>query len=236
MYQHFSTMLFGAIDCAENEHQERAICEKEADEWILVDYIDACTNCSNDESADLRREPFPNAAIFSSPASPVELLGERSDSCFLQLDSCTLEESWFITPPPCFTAGGCAPVQMETSPLENLLIEHPSMSVYTVYNVQSNVRENSGTAEYESESFRGNTADQVGHHIHFYTAAAATQTDSVVQASQLRYVQRGKEHDARHLVNRNSIRRQNLTRECLSRQVKHTSHVLQQPCQRQYNY
>ncbi|XP_072880322.1 tumor protein p53-inducible nuclear protein 1 isoform X2 [Hemitrygon akajei] len=170
MYQHLSTMLFGAIDCAESEQQERAICEKEADEWILVDYI-----------------------------------------------------------------GGCTPVQVETSPLENLLIEHPSMSVYTVYNVQSNVRENSGTAEYESETLRGNTAN-LGHHIHFYAATTATQTDSVVQASQLRHVQRGKEHDARHLVNRNSIRRQNLTRECLSRQVKHTSHVLQQPCQRQYNY
>ncbi|XP_026286651.1 mucin-7 isoform X2 [Frankliniella occidentalis] len=38
-----------------------------------------------------------------------------------------LEESWFVTPPPCFTSGS---VPLETSPLENLLIEHPSMSVY----------------------------------------------------------------------------------------------------------
>ena len=40
----------------------------------------------------------------------------------------SFEESWFLTPPPCFTSEG--PVHMETSPLENLLIEHPSMSVY----------------------------------------------------------------------------------------------------------
>lgn len=40
---------------------------------------------------------------------------------------CGLDESWFITPPPCFTAEG-APA--ETSPMEDLLIEHPSMSVY----------------------------------------------------------------------------------------------------------
>ncbi|XP_014261544.1 tumor protein p53-inducible nuclear protein 2 [Cimex lectularius] len=39
-----------------------------------------------------------------------------------------MEESWFVTPPPCFTSTG--PVMVETSPLENLLIEHPSMSVY----------------------------------------------------------------------------------------------------------
>ncbi|KAI8120163.1 Tumor protein p53-inducible nuclear protein 1 [Lucilia cuprina] len=39
-----------------------------------------------------------------------------------------MDESWFVTPPPCFTSIG--PINMETSPYENLLIEHPSMSVY----------------------------------------------------------------------------------------------------------
>ena len=39
-----------------------------------------------------------------------------------------LEESWYLTPPPCFTRAG--PVNVETSPLEDLLIDHPSMSVY----------------------------------------------------------------------------------------------------------
>lgn len=42
--------------------------------------------------------------------------------------SCQNEEGWFVTPPPCFTSVG--PADMETTPLENLLIEHPSMSVY----------------------------------------------------------------------------------------------------------
>lgn len=35
----------------------------------------------------------------------------------------TMEESWFVTPPSCFTSQG--PIQLEISPLENLLIEHP---------------------------------------------------------------------------------------------------------------
>lgn len=39
-----------------------------------------------------------------------------------------LDESWYVTPPACFTRAG--PVNVETSPLEDLLIEHPSMSVY----------------------------------------------------------------------------------------------------------
>ncbi len=41
-----------------------------------------------------------------------------------------IEESWMVTPPPCFTAGGSSPQQLATSPMEDLLIEHPSMSVY----------------------------------------------------------------------------------------------------------
>jgi hypothetical protein len=40
----------------------------------------------------------------------------------------SMDDSWFVTPPSCFTSTG--PIQLETSPLENLLIEHPSMSVY----------------------------------------------------------------------------------------------------------
>ncbi|XP_014900568.1 tumor protein p53-inducible nuclear protein 1 [Poecilia latipinna] len=55
---------------------------------------------------------------------------EEEEGGFLRLDACSLEESWFVTPPPCFTGHGGQPVLLETSPLENLLIEHPSMSVY----------------------------------------------------------------------------------------------------------
>jgi hypothetical protein len=36
---------------------------------------------------------------------------------------------WLITPPPCFLRSGSAPTPA-ANPLENLLIEHPSMSVY----------------------------------------------------------------------------------------------------------
>lgn len=37
----------------------------------------------------------------------------------------SMDESWFVTPPPCFTSVG--PVSMEMSPFENLLIEHPRL-------------------------------------------------------------------------------------------------------------
>nr|XP_014090336.1 uncharacterized protein LOC106617574 isoform X1 [Bactrocera oleae]XP_014090337.1 uncharacterized protein LOC106617574 isoform X1 [Bactrocera oleae]XP_014090338.1 uncharacterized protein LOC106617574 isoform X1 [Bactrocera oleae]XP_014090339.1 uncharacterized protein LOC106617574 isoform X1 [Bactrocera oleae]XP_014090340.1 uncharacterized protein LOC106617574 isoform X1 [Bactrocera oleae]XP_036230047.1 uncharacterized protein LOC106617574 isoform X1 [Bactrocera oleae]XP_036230048.1 uncharac len=40
----------------------------------------------------------------------------------------TMVDSWYMTPPPCFVSTG--PIYMEMSPFENLLIEHPSMSIY----------------------------------------------------------------------------------------------------------
>ncbi|XP_015233630.1 PREDICTED: tumor protein p53-inducible nuclear protein 1 [Cyprinodon variegatus] len=55
---------------------------------------------------------------------------EEEEGGFLRVDARSLEESWFVTPPPCFTGHSGQPVLLETSPLENLLIEHPSMSVY----------------------------------------------------------------------------------------------------------
>ncbi|KAI1285526.1 Tumor protein p53-inducible nuclear protein 1 [Halotydeus destructor] len=41
----------------------------------------------------------------------------------------TMEDSWFVTPPPCFTRPNT--FMMESSPLEDILIEHPSMSVFS---------------------------------------------------------------------------------------------------------
>ncbi|XP_042187894.1 tumor protein p53-inducible nuclear protein 1 [Callorhinchus milii] len=235
MYQRFSSMLFGEIDGAERESQELEISEKEDEEWILVDYIDTCTNCSREETDGMDRATSPNSAMFSSSTSSLELLGNSSDPCFLQLDSCALEESWFITPPPCFTAGGQAPVQVEMSPMENLLIEHPSMSVYTVHNIHSSLRENSRSVEYENPTVRTESPARVSHHIRCYAAALAAHTSFLEQANQIRHSQRAKEHLEKHLLNRNNIRRQNLIRESSSRQTKHSGHVLHQPCQRQYN-
>jgi hypothetical protein len=71
--------------------------------------------------------------------------------------SCQNEEGWFVTPPPCFTSIG--PADMETTPLENLLIEHPSMSVYhspTVSSVMPEKRTLASIAS-NSESFDDDT-------------------------------------------------------------------------------
>lgn len=99
--------------------------------------LDTCTGLSaaEDEDEDIIEEsPTDHPSVFSCLPASLECLADTSDSCFLQFEPCPLEESWFITPPPCFTAGGLTTLKVETSPMENLLIEHPSMSVYAVHN------------------------------------------------------------------------------------------------------
>eukprot|EP00062_Callorhinchus_milii_P003969 gi/632941865/ref/XP_007886103.1/ PREDICTED: tumor protein p53-inducible nuclear protein 1 isoform X2 [Callorhinchus milii] len=141
------------------------------------------------------------------------------------------DEEWILVD----YIGGQAPVQVEMSPMENLLIEHPSMSVYTVHNIHSSLRENSRSVEYENPTVRTESPARVSHHIRCYAAALAAHTSFLEQANQIRHSQRAKEHLEKHLLNRNNIRRQNLIRESSSRQTKHSGHVLHQPCQRQYN-
>lgn len=73
-----------------------------------------------------------NSTAETDPDGQVEEEEEEEENGFFRLDVGSLEESWFVTPPPCFTGRGSQPV-LETSPLENLLIEHPSMSVYAYH-------------------------------------------------------------------------------------------------------
>ncbi|XP_061676528.1 tumor protein p53-inducible nuclear protein 1 [Syngnathoides biaculeatus] len=103
-------------------------------------------DCDDDDDDDLVMIPSPVASPPIRYASCTSLNStadtdpdgggeddegeEEEESDFLRLDASSLEESWFVTPPPCFTGRGVQSVLVETSPLENLLIEHPSMSVY----------------------------------------------------------------------------------------------------------
>lgn len=109
------------------------------DEWSPT--ADTCTNCSVEEADIVEASTTDSSPVFSCLSSPLEHLPEASESCFIQFESCPMEESWFITPPPCFTAGGLTTIKVETSPMENLLIEHPSMSVYAVHNTCHSLNE-----------------------------------------------------------------------------------------------
>lgn len=221
--------------------QEPEFCEKEDDEWILVDFIDTCTGFSaeeEEEDEDIGEESSAeHTSVFSCLPASLECLADTSDSCFLQFESCPMEESWFITPPPCFTAGGLTTIKVETSPMENLLIEHPSMSVYAVHNSCPGLSEAScANDEYNSSGPRMEAQSEMGKHIHCCVAALAAQATFLEQPKNFRPSQWIKGHSERQSLNRNGLRRQNLTRDCHTRQMKHSGWVVHQPCPRQYNY
>ena len=72
--------------------------------------------------------PHPFPPSYQVLADTVDYNSLTRSSSTSSLPALSFDESWFLTPPPCFTLEG--PIHMETSPMENLLIEHPSMSVY----------------------------------------------------------------------------------------------------------
>ncbi|XP_054841351.1 tumor protein p53-inducible nuclear protein 1 isoform X2 [Eublepharis macularius] len=152
MFQRLNNMFVGEINNFPS--QEPEFSEKEEEEWILVDFIDTCTNFSTvvEEEGDIPdSSPVDHSPVFSCIPNSLECLDDASESCFIQFDSCPIEESWFITPPPCFTAGGLTAIKVETSPMENLLIEHPSMSVYAVHNACHSLNKASCADEEEEE-------------------------------------------------------------------------------------
>ncbi|XP_067015841.1 tumor protein p53-inducible nuclear protein 1 isoform X2 [Anabrus simplex] len=101
------------------------------DDWVLVEKTGNRQDEANNSVESLSTLAVAISTIPHSVSSTNDiedhhpLTGSSSTS---SLPCLSFEESWFLTPPPCFTSEG--PIHMETSPLENLLIEHPSMSVY----------------------------------------------------------------------------------------------------------
>ncbi|KDR14245.1 tumor protein p53-inducible nuclear protein 2 [Zootermopsis nevadensis] len=105
------------------------------DDWVLVEKTEDDRSEHSEESSETLSaleltvstipHPFPPPYRLPADTTDYHSLTWVSSST---LPSLSFEESWFLTPPPCFTSEG--PIHMETSPLENLLIEHPSMSVY----------------------------------------------------------------------------------------------------------
>ncbi|NXY87485.1 T53I1 protein, partial [Alcedo cyanopectus] len=236
MFQRLNNMLMGEIE--DLSSQEPEFSEKEDEEWILVDFIDTCTDCSM-QPMDGTEVPAPSSSpVFPCLPAPLEHLPEPNESCFIQFESCPMEESWFITPPPCFTAGGLTTIKVETSPLENLLIEHPSMSVYAVHNSCHSLGQAArGDEEFHSQgSPRPEARSDAGQRVHCYVTALAAHSAFLEKTKSFRPMAWLKEHGERQHLNRNGLRRQNLARDGHSRQLRSHGLFVHQPCHRQFNY
>ncbi|XP_029135361.2 uncharacterized protein [Labrus bergylta] len=152
-----------------------------------------------------------------------------------------MDESWFVTPPPCFTAEGAT---AEASPMEDLLIEHPSMSVYVSSNNLSMVSNgNLSVVGEESIVSLASSVSRVAEPAAVpaahggmptrVTRGAAAQAGALAKVTQVARVQRSKARIERRHLGRNRIHRQNLTREQVPRNAALTRNsFLHQPSKR----
>jgi hypothetical protein len=98
-------------------------------DWLLIEKVDD-EDCEeknkspNSNSPCLALVPFKSVFARANDDGENILLSSNLPSLY----SNSMDDSWFLTPPECFSS--LSTIQLESSPLENLLIEHPSMSVY----------------------------------------------------------------------------------------------------------
>uniref|UniRef100_A0A7M4FZ58 Tumor protein p53 inducible nuclear protein 2 n=1 Tax=Crocodylus porosus TaxID=8502 RepID=A0A7M4FZ58_CROPO len=138
------------------------------------------------------------------------------------------EDGWLIIDLP----EGPAPVNMESNPLEDLLIEHPSMSVYVTSNSIMLERESPDEQISEGEVPEPRLERHTPHH----TTSLTMKATILEKVSQVRRIQRAKQLAEKHKLSQKVMQRQNRTRERHSRRAKHQGSFVYQPCQRQYNY
>ncbi|ELU06190.1 hypothetical protein CAPTEDRAFT_227336 [Capitella teleta] len=201
MLSGISSYLFGASSAAEDnlpqptvdppevqDDLERLMTREGEEEWVLVDKAarspPRSPRCRFRGSADVT----PNGS--SGRSTPVHILHP------------SLCESWLVTPPSCFTAAGSA----RSDPLENLLIEHPSMSVYSLGQRGGRGRsagEESEESDVEEEAVRSQRVQASRPHPLAINTAIASR--KVTQRSMQKAV---KKHEQQRLA-RNVMQRNN---------------------------
>ncbi|XP_056304767.1 tumor protein p53-inducible nuclear protein 2 isoform X3 [Danio aesculapii] len=151
-----------------------------------------------------------------------ELKGPKP--CVIEAD----EEGWLLVNLP---EGATA----EASPMEDLLIEHPSMSVYVspgpLPAVEESATSLAGSISRMSESaLPAVTRSSLPTRV---TRGAAAQAGALAKVTQVSRVQRAKARTERRHLARNRMQRQNRVREQVQRRSTHTRNsFLHQPCQR----
>ncbi|XP_051887357.1 tumor protein p53-inducible nuclear protein 2 isoform X1 [Pristis pectinata] len=232
MFHRLTSLFYGEPEEVCTQAPSPSLIEKEDDGWLIVDFPDDCNTPSSEEVEVKVNTTVPDDTPPPAPSSLESLCHCGSDSSPPQSSPCTLEESWFVTPPPCFTAEGQDEIQVESSPLENLLIEHPSMSVYADSNTNISTLEDAN-----EEVGNGNTAQtRVERWAPPAPAAVLGRTGILEKANQVRRIQRAKQRVEKRQLSRNRIQRQNLARECRFHRTKHQGNFVHQPPRRQYNY
>uniref|UniRef100_A0A8B9DF95 Tumor protein p53 inducible nuclear protein 2 n=1 Tax=Anser cygnoides TaxID=8845 RepID=A0A8B9DF95_ANSCY len=144
---------------------------------------------------------------------------------------CLMDESWFVTPPPCFTAEEPGPDGVGSSPMEDLLIEHPSMSVYVTSTLELDVEE-------PQDSTAGEVPEpRLERHMPHHTTSLSVKAAILEKVSQARRVQRAKQLAEKPWLSQKALQRQDRARQRPARRARqYVGSFLHQPCQRHCNY
>ncbi|XP_048205006.1 tumor protein p53-inducible nuclear protein 2 isoform X1 [Perognathus longimembris pacificus] len=228
MFQRLTSLFFSTPSPPEESDCPGAFvsAEDEVDGWLIIDLPDSYA-----------APPSPGAAPVPAGRPPPA--------------PSLMDESWFVTPPACFTAEGpgLGPARLQSSPLEDLLIEHPSMSVYVTGSTI--VLEPGPPSPHpeavlpdgdlsEGELVVARREPRAVHHAAAAAAAAAAPLPAravlLEKAGQTRRLQRARQRAERHALSAKVVQRQNRARESRPRRPKHQGSFIYQPCQRQFNY
>uniref|UniRef100_A0A8B9DKC7 Tumor protein p53 inducible nuclear protein 2 n=1 Tax=Anser cygnoides TaxID=8845 RepID=A0A8B9DKC7_ANSCY len=215
MFQRLTSLFFSDSTTPEGLEEPKPFVseEEEEDGWLIIDLGGEKSKVS----------PWPCLVPPPAPAharSPVPALP----------GPCLMDESWFVTPPPCFTAEEPGPDGVGSSPMEDLLIEHPSMSVYVTSTLELDVEEpQDSTAGPDPPVSPGTTMPWV--------AATPTPAAILEKVSQARRVQRAKQLAEKPWLSQKALQRQDRARQRPARRARqYVGSFLHQPCQRHCNY
>ncbi|XP_030144576.1 tumor protein p53-inducible nuclear protein 2 isoform X1 [Taeniopygia guttata] len=222
MFQRLTSLFFSDSNTPEGLEEPKPFVEEEEEEdgWLIIDLAGSRARpgparraAAGGTGRSARPRPPPLAAS-PVPAGP-----------------CLMDESWFVTPPPCFTAEEPGPDGVESSPMEDLLIEHPSMSVYVT-----------STLEVDGEGPEDDAAEPVPEARPEPPAAQrgralAVKAAALDKAGQAQRAQRARQMAERHRLAQKALQRQNRARQRPPRRAKQLPGAfVHQPCQRHCNY
>ncbi|XP_033484579.2 uncharacterized protein tp53inp2b isoform X3 [Epinephelus lanceolatus] len=209
----------------------------------------SCPSASPSDLGAITPVTLPRRARLSTPSSTSSLSPGSGSECGSSGGSSRagpergcMDESWFVTPPPCFTAEGAT---AEASPMEDLLIEHPSMSVYVspsnfsmVSNANLSIVGEESIVSLASSVRMAEPAAAPATRSTMPTRVsrgAAAQAGALAKVTQVARVQRSKARIERRHLGRNRIQRQNRTREQVPRHAAHSRNTfLHQPSKRNF--
>ncbi|XP_036275688.1 tumor protein p53-inducible nuclear protein 2 isoform X2 [Pipistrellus kuhlii] len=173
--------------------------------------------------------------FFSDPPPPEDLDCPRA---FVSEEDEV--DGWLIIDLP--EGPGLGPALLQSSPLEDLLIEHPSMSVYvtgsTIVLEPAPPSPLPDADPPDGDLSEGEPAPVRREPRAPPHAAAPPPARAALQerAGPARRLQRARQRAERHALSAKVMQRQNRARESHPRRPKHQGSFIYQPCQRQFNY